>query len=199
MSVLFICNKKFCFRILCLVAIGIQWIQGTNSADYRYAAPCPTAPEVYGYTSLVELDLEMRRHDSLLYEPLYQPPLDNYTYTLCPDTVFNGIERLTPSPGLLQYSPVIQCSETGQSANKCTIYGGTTQVMLIQRPLDGNNDTSINLSVTFQGITFQNSQNVSIAAMASPNMRAIFMDCHWIVSQKHKLTPLYHAADDLKP
>ena len=142
-----------------------------TSVDSIFAVPCPSDPTLQGYTSLRDLNLEMKRHKSFLAPPLLETPQAQYKYHLCPHTTFDGAEQLTP----LLDRTLVQCGRSGSAQDNCIIQGGTTQVLLVDTlPLQHR-------IFVFQGITFTSSTDVSIAAYASSQTRAEFYDCHWKV------------------
>jgi hypothetical protein len=83
----------------------------------------------------------------------------------------DGSQQVTP----LLDRTYIKCGPSGSSHEECIIDGGTTQVLLVDTLPDTHR------IFVFQGITFQNSQGLSIAAVASSRTRAEFLDCHWNV------------------
>jgi hypothetical protein len=191
---------------LLLVASAVSLSSASSSEFHRYRVPCPktslTDLTVLGYTSILDLNAEMRHHASLLAPPWNESPKSEYRYTLCPHvdvtstmtttttttpSYFEGSQQLTP----LLDRTYIKCGETGDSGNNaCVIQGGMTQVLLIDDSGDEiDNDTagsstsssSSSRLFVFQGITFLESQDMSIAALASSSTRAEFIDCHWKV------------------
>jgi hypothetical protein len=181
------------------------------------------------------MNLDMNRAASWTAPPLLNPPLERYIYTICPGTVLQGEEQLTP----LLHNSYIRCGREGSSHDDCVIEGGTTQILLYDTITvtttttttvattssssltsswggTGEPTASTRTAITFddttdiltaskeltqleaaaaplhtpehpkrfifQGITFQDSHDVSVAAIASSTTRAEFYDCHWKVS-----------------
>mmetsp|Transcript_27201 Transcript_27201/g.63175 ORF Transcript_27201/g.63175 Transcript_27201/m.63175 type:complete len:229 (-) Transcript_27201:2609-3295(-) len=130
---------------------------------------CPNDSDLRGYTSIADIN-----HDMLATEIQNNDPStekSSFRFTLCPDTYFDGHEKLTP---LLANSSFV-CGRNGDSKDNCTIVGGHMQVEIL--PSD-----RVVESVDFQGITFANFTGYGVAALATKETRAEFRDCHWKVS-----------------
>lgn len=180
---------------------------------YQYRVPCPADPTIVGYTSIEALNMELQRHARKVQPPIdwqlgggsggggdrsgNSPPQRRFMeYTICPNTILNGEEQLTPLLGASKFV----CGADGKSTNNCIIRGGTTQVLLIIDPTNDSYRMSSSLSISentfsnvyeFHGITFEESTDISIAALASYNIRAQFVDCHWKVNKKKKTNLFY--------
>eukprot|EP00540_Astrosyne_radiata_P007626 CAMPEP_0116824694 /NCGR_PEP_ID=MMETSP0418-20121206/1538_1 /TAXON_ID=1158023 /ORGANISM="Astrosyne radiata, Strain 13vi08-1A" /LENGTH=462 /DNA_ID=CAMNT_0004453091 /DNA_START=72 /DNA_END=1460 /DNA_ORIENTATION=- len=127
---------------------------------------CPNDSDLRGYTSIADIN-----HDMLATEIQNNDPStekSSFRFTLCPDTYFDGHEKLTP---LLANSSFV-CGRNGDSKDNCTIVGGHMQVEIL--PSD-----RVVESVDFQGITFANFTGYGVAALATKETRAEFRDCHW--------------------
>jgi len=144
--------------------------------EYDLAVPCPSDRSLIGYTSIVDLNTELRRHASAMAPPLNRKPFAEYRYHLCPQTalILNTNQSLVLPPSLLAHEPIFQCGHNGNALDSCLIQGGDTQVLL----LDDFSDSTQRLSVVFQGLTFEGSKDISIAAF-STRTTARFVDCHW--------------------
>jgi hypothetical protein len=160
----------------------LHWIVALSmllmiNADDRQVR-CPNDPSLMGYISIRDLNLDMKYQVSLLVPPLNQPPRDRYAFTICPVTTLDGSDQLTP---LLASSHFV-CGAEGKSQDDCVISGGTTQVLLMDVIEQAAASVSDRVnSFTFSGITFVESQDISIAALGSSRTRAEFYDCHWKV------------------
>jgi hypothetical protein len=202
----------------------------SSSTTSSSASPQQQHP-LYGYISIQDMNLDMLRAASWIAPPLLNPPLERYIYTICPGTILQGQEQLTP----LLHNSYIRCGGQGHRHDDCIIEGGTTQILLYDTMTTtsttaSSTTSSTSISVTstaeptastrtaitfddaqsilqgtkeltqseaatatplftpehpkrfiFQGITFQDSQDVSVAAIASSATRAEFYDCHWKV------------------
>ena len=160
---------------------------------FRFQEKCANQPSLLGYSSIQSLNEEIKYHASLLREPYSQEPRGRYEYNLCPGVVLDGSQQLTP---LLDGTFVI-CGADGKAENQCIIQGGTTQVLLLDTAellledapvVEQRINAQVRKSMpegqkvlVFRGITFLDSQDMSIAALASPRTRADFHDCHWEV------------------
>ena len=163
---------------------------GVSAAEefpqYRWAVPCPSEPSLTGYVSLADLNTEMRRHSSELSPPLNRIPVQEFRYYLCPQSTFNASVPLFLPPALMQYSPVIQCGHRGSSIDTCILNGGANHVLILDSG-DAIDRSSTNEAITevvdrqsvvFQGLIFQGSTDISIAAFSN-RTNAQFIDCHW--------------------
>ena len=185
----------------CLVHIFLVALIPSNTAaigDYQYQVPCPSDPSLLGYTSIADLNSEMKRHAGLLWNFWMQAdsnqqkePQQLYQYTLCPHTIFDGTEQLNP---LLDRTWIRCGRETvNGSKNQCIIRGGKTQVLMIDQGYNSmatttnEEDKGPERIFVFQGITFTESQDISIAAFATGGTRAEFIDCHWKVCKPRLL------------
>ena len=152
--------------------------------QYRWAVPCPSDPSLTGYVSLSDLNTEMRRHSSELSPPLNRIPSQEFRYHLCPQSTFNSSVPVFLPPALMQYSPVILCGQHGSSIDTCILDGGENHVLLLDSMDSSGSDSMATLeggdrqSIVMQGIIFQESTDISIAAFSN-RTSAQFIDCHW--------------------
>lgn len=188
------CSKSIALAVS--VSLGFSCVQinaeGLLGVSETLAGPCASDSDVTGFSSLVQLNSEMRRHALLISLPDHEP-LPEYTYRLCPQSVFDGSQQIQVPPQLFPYDPTIKCGNSGDAAESCNINGGVTQVFMMDSAgsaLDADSATSrepTTGSFSFEGLTFTNSQDLSIAAMmSSPLAIAQFTDCHWKVSQRQR-------------
>jgi hypothetical protein len=168
-----------CFLVLVVSLSSSSLVHAAGGISYRYRVECPKHDTVqndgvvgsssqsqssqqllWGYTSLRDLNLEMRRHASQVSllrqqpqpqqgQPQSQPSNKNrnrrlYTYTLCPKTIFdadssssleydednNNNNNFQPVAPILS-GTVIQCGRDGDSRDDCIIQGGGTQVLMV--------------------------------------------------------------------
>lgn len=165
------------------IALGCSFkeVDANVSSSAQFVVACGSNSSVRGYSSIAQLNAEMRR-DSLLLALPESEPKEEYIYQLCPGFVFDGSQQMQIPPQLFQYNPTIKCGESGSSTDSCVIDGGVTQVFMMDNPVHGGTSESSSLagSFDFHGLTFTNSQDISVAAlMSSPQYVARFVDCHW--------------------
>ncbi len=162
--------------IIVVLRFWLLMIAASAFPEYPLALPCPSDPSLFGYTSILDLNTELRRHASALAPPLNRIPTEEFRYRLCPQTslTVNASHSLLLPPELLLHQPIIQCGRKGDSLDRCIIQGGKTQVLLLD---DWSNSTQ-RQSIDFLGISFQGSHNISIAAL-STKTTVRFIDCHW--------------------
>ena len=168
----------------------------SSSALYRRQVACPTDPSIQGYVSIQDMNQDMKLEAARLAPPTLKEPLDRYTFRICPHTTLLGSEQLTPLLDRVEFI----CGANGDSQDQCIIQGGATQVLLlVQSPPRNGTANSTNTTTTttdtiadtrqlyvFRGITFQDSQQLSIAALApSFTTSAEFYDCHWKVCSSY--------------
>jgi len=127
---------------------------------------CSTGSNVTGYTNLRRMLLDMETYNA-------SSSLKEQTFNLCPDTVYNistDIENMDgDTPILLPFDNVLlNCGVDGSLDNNCVLSGGLTHLIL-----SGSN-------ITINGLTFQESEGVSVMALGSSSSSAAFNDCHWM-------------------
>lgn len=134
--------------------------------------PCPTDSGVHGYTSIISINNAMK----LVLNSIESggQPKPTYIYTLCPRTVINTDQALTP---VLSGAEFI-CGANGNLSDVCIIEGGANQVLIENSKVTGYSL----LNVTFKGITFSGSSQSSVVAGAGSTTTAYFIDCKWFVS-----------------
>lgn len=143
----------------------------TSKASGQRIQQCFDQGDIVGYTSIEDINLDME--DIVMNGTITGP----YQFTLCPITTFEVVEPLRP---LLSNSTFV-CGAGGVEEG-CIITGGEQQVVLEGDLMD----------VTLFGITFENFENVSIAASASANSTLLVEQCRWRVStvsgMKHSIS-----------
>ena len=155
-----------------------RWLQAlfmfglcTLQAASQRIAPCSDGM-TSGYTNITALNMDIADEFARIEAGgMPQPP---YLYPLCPDTVFD----MSSGPLLPLLSELtVTCGPSGDGMG-CRLSGGTRQVLFADSALDGYEVET----VMFQGLTFMNFSETSIAAYASANTTATFMSCAWTVS-----------------
>lgn len=161
------------------LSLSLSVISVSAFPEYSLTVSCPSDRSLSGYISLLDLNTELRRHASAMAPPLNQIPSAEFRYHLCPQTTLDATNHsLLLPPALLLHAPIIQCGREGNSLDSCIIQGGDTQVLLMD---DWSNSTQ-RRTIEFRGLTFQDSQDISIAAF-STRTTARFIDCHWANAQ----------------
>lgn len=168
----------------------------TDVPLYPHQVPCPTDDSLMGYTSIKDINLDIQRATNLVTSQSHVPP-EKYVYTICPNTILNGESQLSP---VLHNSHFI-CGRYGHSSDNCHIKHGMTQVLIIDtdvqpypRPEAKNEKSDFDPTrrlFVFRGLTFSNSKDVSVAAVASSTTFAEFYDCHWKVGVPHQTIPFW--------
>ena len=159
--------------------------------EYIHRVPCPTDKSLLGYTSIESLNLEIKRHKSLVVPPILSPPHAQYTYRLCPHTRYLDASTTSLTP-FLDHTHIL-CGRNGDVNDHCVLEGDGSgpQVLLVDTlPIQPR-------VVVLEGITFEQttttastttasgySEHYSIAAVASNQMRAEFLHCHWKNAQR---------------
>jgi hypothetical protein len=151
--------------------IALAW--GFNDAVAQTVA-CPQAEGLTGYTTIASINNDMRAELARISDG-EKLPEDSYTYTLCPQTIFDvSNEPLQPILSDVSFA----CGSNGEANDSCVLFGGSQQVLIVDSLLN-----SYPLErITFSGLTFsgfnQNSESrgTAIAAFASKPTSAIFRD-----------------------
>ena len=153
-----------------LTLVLLFLLSKTSLADLRVV--CPTDSTLYAYDSIASINNDILSEvQSIEGSPLVvAKPF--YNYTFCPNTIFDGNDRLTP---LLNASYFI-CGANGDSTDNCTITGGQMQIFLTETGF-----SSIQY-VAFHGLTLDSSTGYGVAAFGSNASTVEFFDCHWKVS-----------------
>lgn len=125
------------------------------------SSACDTDPDVVGYSTIEDMNLDMQDLVANMTEG------DN-VFRLCPRTVFNVIEPLTP----VLNNTIFGCGENNSVEDECVFDGGSVQVLI----------ADILENVSFEGLTFQNFNETSIGAFAPRTSVVAFTNCSWTVS-----------------
>jgi hypothetical protein len=89
-------------------------------------------------------------------------------FRLCPRTVFNATEPLTP----ILNNTIFACGVNSSVEDECVFDGGSVQVLIEE----------ILANVSFEGLTFRNFNETSIGAFAPTTSVVTFTSCLWTVS-----------------
>jgi hypothetical protein len=107
-------------------------------------------------------------------------PAEEYTFRLCPDTVFDT--TTTPLRPLLNNAMFV-CGESGKRADGCTFIGGSEQIRFQDSSIEGY----VLQSMSFMGLSFADFEGnsdltgASIGAYASSQLTATFSDVAFTV------------------
>lgn len=122
---------------------------------------CDTDPDVVGYSTIEDMNLDMQ-------DLIVNVTDGDNVFRLCPRTVFNVTEPLTP----ILNNSIFACGVNNSVENECVFDGGSVQV-LIEEILE---------NVSFEGLTFQNFNETSIGAFAPTTSVVRLTNCIWTVS-----------------
>jgi hypothetical protein len=175
---LFSSSFFFCFTFTMTTASPTTETDAFQNQYYPRQVECSSSPTtsttasaaspqhaLYGYISIQDMNLDMLRAASWIAPPLLNPPLERYIYTICPGTVLQGQEQLTP----LLHNSYIRCGGQGHRHDDCIIEGGTTQILLYDSMTTTSTTASTTTSVsttaeptasTRTAITFDDTQSI---------------------------------------
>lgn len=145
-------------------ALWFAWIVAAAS-DKKVV--CPEDANVFGYDSIDALNQDMKA----IFETGEHLGTRSHVFRLCPHTIFDGSQRLTP---LLNNSHFV-CGYDGDPTHKCTISGGKHQIYIADYP-----GSSMEY-ISFRGITLSDSEEFGVAAQSRSGVVADFFDCQWVV------------------
>lgn len=179
-------------RVVSLISTASLPVFLFVGADLRVV--CPSDSSFYAYDSIASMNADiLQQVDAINSSPLVnaQP---NYTYNFCPNTTFDGNDRLTP---LLNNSFFV-CGRNGQASDNCIIAGGQVQIYLTDEAttaINASNFSSIvhDYRYSFSGLTLDSSTNFGVAAFGSNASTAEFFDCHWKVRLAVLFIIYFHA------
>lgn len=159
---------------LCLLVVLLGWTCRTVSGQevYSRTEQCGGEDSLEGYTSIEDINSDMQ--DELERIEDGDDALDVYNFILCPNTEFDAARG--PLQPVLN-GAVFWCGEFGNLSDNCTFTRGSSQVRIQDSQIS---DYKLE-SLEFRGLTFQQFTYASIAAEASQNTTAKFIDCHWKV------------------
>ncbi|KAI2505273.1 hypothetical protein MHU86_9175 [Fragilaria crotonensis] len=144
-------------------ALWFAWIVAAAS-DKKVV--CPEDANVFGYDSIDALNQDMKA----IFETGEHLGTRSHVFRLCPHTIFDGSQRLTP---LLNNSHFV-CGYDGDPTHKCTISGGKHQIYIADYP-----GSSMEY-ISFRGITLSDSEEFGVAAQSRSGVVADFFDCQWV-------------------
>jgi hypothetical protein len=159
--------------------VAMAMIAYTAVAQSEVECPNDGGADLQGYTSLDSLNSDMQLE--LLRISGGGVPAPPYTFTLCPNTLFDTAQ------GTLQ--PVLSgatfvCGVNGDPEDACTFLGGDEQIRIEDSTVDGY----LLEELEFVGISFADFASsdgvlgTSIAALASSTTTATFVNNRWSVS-----------------
>lgn len=147
-------------------------------ANAQSAAPCAGDNAVTGYSSIEVLNSDMETELQKIQDG--SAPADEYTFRLCPDTVFDT--TTTPLRPVLN-NAMFLCGENGDRANSCTLVGGSEQIKFEDSAVEGY----VLESMSFMGLSFADFEGntdltgTSIGAYASSQLTSIFTNVAFTV------------------
>jgi hypothetical protein len=142
-------------------ALCFYFVVATALVDQR--VKCPDDESILGYDSIKSLNEDMR---TLVGTQTLNN--DGYTFTLCPNTIFDGVETLSP---IINNSHFI-CGSTGNLQQRCILHGGNRQIDLSEQNVT---------YVSFHGITLSESVEYGVLAQGPASAVADFFECQWMV------------------
>lgn len=149
-----------------------------TQVNAQSAAPCPNDSSVIGYSSIEDLNNDMEEELQRIQQG--GSPADEYTFRLCPDTVFST--TTAPLRPILNNANFV-CGEDGDRSNSCTIIGGSEQIRFEDSTIEGY-DLS---SMSFMGLSFADFEGnndltgTSIGAYATSRLTATFTNVAFTV------------------
>lgn len=140
--------------------------------------PCPNDASVLGYHNTTTLTNDMFLMSQDVAEGK-SSQRDEYVFTLCPQTEFDlgtdlkdeDEQKETPIIPFFD-SSTFRCGQDGTLGNDCVIKGGYYQVIF-------DDDFWWLHNVTFSGVTFKESQHVSVLGFGQPLTDITFKNCRW--------------------
>jgi hypothetical protein len=143
-------------------ALCLHVVVATALIDQRVRCPNES---FFGYDSIKGLNQDMKI--------LAETNNNSYTFNLCPNTIFDGSETLSP---ILNNSRFI-CGITGRSRQRCIILGGSRQIHLSEPNVT---------YVSFHGVTLSESVEYGVLAQGPASAVAEFVECQWLVRNLHQ-------------
>jgi hypothetical protein len=159
-----------------LTAIGFTIVLLSDSIQSQFVfqpstAPCPSNPELTGYTSVEDLNADLDTEFLRITTDVGSQE-DSYFLLLCPDTTFSTADvDLLPTLNKATFS----CGESGDVNQNCIFSGGKQNI----RVRDPDTEGFIFDTMSFVGITFQEFEEQSISLRGRAPTETVFIDCVW--------------------